>query len=149
MTYNEHIERLLKGHKIFETRVDDHMKAKASPRKAGHTWDSVAIPKVEDGLTYLVALHEIGHVLTHNNRNGKLLREAAAWKWAIENAHIPVPVSAWEEAFNSLDVYIQQRHHAKWLGFTAVDGPRGEFRIPAKGHWFWDVYEALKTRAVL
>jgi hypothetical protein len=94
-------------------------------------------------------MHEIGHVMTHNKRNGRLLREAAAWKWALANLKFEVSVEAWRAAFGSLDAYLSQTAHAKFLGFTAQEGPRGEFRIPAKSHWFWDVYNELDSRRSL
>ena len=147
MSYDEHIAQLLQANDIREYRVDSIGKAEASPRN-DWGWGSIRIPEVVDGLTYLVALHEIGHVMTHNRRNGKLLREAAAWEWAIENAHIPVSQNDWHEAFMSLENYINQRHFStKVLGFTARDGARGEFRIPPKSHWFWQTREKLATRA--
>ena len=128
MSYDGHIAQLLQANDIREYRVDKVGMASATPRNPSYgNFGTVRIPKVEDGLTYLVALHEIGHVMTHNNRNGKLLREAAAWEWAIENAHIPISQDDWHEGYTLSTTILEQRNHSKRLGFTPRECGRESF----------------------
>lgn len=47
-------------------------------------------------LTYMVAMHELGHTVAGEGWSGDRMqdREAAAWEWAIENAIIPLALAA-------------------------------------------------------
>lgn len=46
----------------------------------------VVLPKIISLVHYLTALHEIGHVLTHDRSGRTLEREAYAWLWALRFA---------------------------------------------------------------
>jgi hypothetical protein len=86
-----HIQNLARRHKIHVRRTKDWMASEAD-----HMTRQIFIPRVfKTGLDYLVALHEIGHLVdTHAEPIsyfapgvGSALRdEAAAWAWAVEHA---------------------------------------------------------------
>ena len=57
----------------------------AHPRKGEAA--VVTLPPVKGQMTYFVALHELGHVLSPGNRYMRQLeREADAWRWAFANS---------------------------------------------------------------
>lgn len=137
MTYDEHIARLLKTHKIYECRVQKIEEARATIG----TWKVVHIPKVEDSLTYLVALHEIGHILTHRNNAGKLVRESRAWEWALDNIECEITEDAWRAAHKSLSSYISQVMFAVRKGWQ--DMYEG-CNLPGKDSIVWTIAALLR-----
>ena len=50
----------------------------------------ILISPVRGEISYIVALHEIGHVVGEGNNRMELSREGAAWKWAVQNSIIPI-----------------------------------------------------------
>lgn len=64
---------------------------------------SVTLPRIHVAADYLVALHELGHVLAPDAERleeapgmyGRLVREGAAWAWAASVA-LPVSPDTWE-----------------------------------------------------
>ena len=46
----------------------------------------VYLPEVRSEVTYALALHELGHVLSLNQRGSRLDKEVDAWRWAEANA---------------------------------------------------------------
>lgn len=46
-------------------------------------------------LAYLVALHELGHIIAPAMRGRVRDREAKAWRWAIEQSKLPINAVAW------------------------------------------------------
>lgn len=71
---------------------------------------------------YLVALHELGHLVAHewNPRNLRLDEEAAAWRWAIEQALIPMTPDAWESIRWRLQSYANDRRFKRTPAFEAL-----------------------------
>jgi hypothetical protein len=58
--------------------------AYARPRKGEVA--TVFLPRIRGQMTYFVALHELGHVLSEGNRYmRKVEAEVDAWKWALAN----------------------------------------------------------------
>jgi hypothetical protein len=77
--YRKHIEAICRNNDItIET----------SPGSRGRAWAKsrvIKIPEIKTGITYALALHEIGHIL--GVRSGKRLeKEVQAWEWAMKNA---------------------------------------------------------------
>ena len=86
----EHVERVVKKHGIVVRHVKRIRQSKCLP------WDGappvMQFPPVRSVLTYVVALHELGHYLGgHVNHPDRPVRELAAWKWARTNALIWTP----------------------------------------------------------
>jgi hypothetical protein len=80
-----HIERLVEEHGITVRHVKRIRQSKCLP------WDGappvMQFPPVRSVLTYVVALHELGHYLGgHVNHPDTSVRELAAWKWVRANA---------------------------------------------------------------
>lgn len=77
---DHHIGQLCDHYKIvrYITRGRGHAKVKL--RKIYH-------PPITEEMAYFIALHEIGHVVI-GMKMPRLEREAEAWVWALEKAHI-------------------------------------------------------------
>lgn len=77
--YKKHIEAICKNNDIT---------IEISSGSRGRAWSKtrvIRIPEVKTGITYALALHEIGHIL--GIRSGKRLeKEMQAWEWAMKNA---------------------------------------------------------------
>jgi hypothetical protein len=79
MTNAEHINQLLLVHSINVTwRRGTSGRAWKKSRK-------VRLSPIATGISYAVALHEIGHIVGKQPKL-RLDREIAAWEWAKENA---------------------------------------------------------------
>jgi hypothetical protein len=57
-------------------------------------------------LTYLVALHEIGHL--QQDCSEEQVDEAAAWRWAIEQSREPITADDWAEILWRLRTYANE-----------------------------------------
>lgn len=118
---------------------------------AARAWSGhrvVAIGTIDSEVDYLVALHEIGHVvLGHVGEKGKLVSrmilrtEVEAWQWALKHKRCPLTQAGVDEIRSCLDSYARAArnpNHANsiraWLATLEPDkqmamaGPRG--RLP-------------------
>jgi hypothetical protein len=75
-----HILELCKEHdiEIFESGVSGRGRAWMRTRK-------IQVGKISSVISYVVALHEIGHIMDTENTS-KQDREIFAWEWAMDNA---------------------------------------------------------------
>jgi len=74
---------------------------------------------------YFTALHELGHAASGHVRMGNILQqEAEAWRWAIDNALVPMDKNTAQSALNALLSYGRvYSHHApcdEWSATCAV-----------------------------
>ncbi len=101
----EHITRLTEGHKIeWDEKSMGFLDARGS-FEDGPSW--IATPLVDSELAYLVALHEIGHIVLRLDSfedatdSGQPVRlyanEAAVWEWALDNSMIAPSTDAAEK----------------------------------------------------
>jgi hypothetical protein len=80
-----HIASLLKEHSVKETIFFENVPKSGLYGFAAPTLREVQLAPVRGRPSYLVALHEIGHVLGPWQSRGTLYMEAGAWKWAKAN----------------------------------------------------------------
>ena len=77
----------------------------------------VVVPPIRGMSSYLVALHELGHHLGRRAMRGtRLVREAAAWSWAISNATAPPTYGARRSALKALygyGIWVADRQHRR------------------------------------
>ncbi len=134
MTYTEHIEQLCKDNGIY---------IEWTTKMIGEWPDAGALPKVpavkihkpSNDFLYMVALHEIGHVMTDHSSDRQLEREARAWDWAVENVQMDIGAEAWQKAFTALSSYVAR--------MVRRDLRKQSAFVPPKSHWFWAVYVLL------
>jgi hypothetical protein len=84
-TYENHIHDLAKSHEV-EVIYRGNGRACRSKR-----W--ITIPPIKGQVTYLLALHELGHIVGPNPRL-RLEQEVEAWRWALDHAECdPTPAT--------------------------------------------------------
>lgn len=97
--------------------------------RGGHL--AVRLPDVRGQVTYLICLHEIGHLVGRGRSAPRLEAEANAWIWALENTIVdPTPASLRSIA-RRLDGYLE------WA--LARQHRRTPPRIPPRDHAFWSL----------
>ena len=131
-----HVEQLCAQHCI--ERLDGGRRAIAFRRgpRGGRT-RGIRIPPVKSHVTYAVALHEIGHLVGPGRSGTRLEKEAAAWRWALENAVVELSDAARQSAARRLRSYVawaENRQHRKTPP-----------RIPPPESAFWSVLAQLET----
>jgi hypothetical protein len=89
---DRHIDELCSEHAILRETGGRTGRAFQRGRGRGRTLH-IRIAPVKGQVTYLVALHEIGHLVGKGRSGTRLDKEAAAWHWAIEHSII-VPTDA-------------------------------------------------------
>jgi len=134
MTYTEHIKQLCKDNGIHIEWTDKFIGewpvAGALPKGP-----AVQIHEPTNDFLYMVALHEIGHVMTDTKSDRQLEREARAWDWAVENVKVDITPETWQKAFTALSSYVARMIKRDLKGQAAF--------VPSNDHWFWSVYVLL------
>lgn len=85
---------------------------------------TVALPEIRSLRSYLVCLHELGHVLGPSPRL-RLDSEVAAWDWALAHARWEPTPAAWGTIGRALGSYV------------ARSVQRRDMRIPGPDHPVW------------
>lgn len=75
----------------------------------------VRLSPVRGEVSYLVALHEIGHVLG-SNPPLRLDQEVAAWEWALDHYDQEPTSAAWRSIAKRLDSYRRSYERPTWDG---------------------------------
>ena len=105
----QHIAELVERHEIIVSWC-------RTPTKA---WGSrgiyeVQIAPAKSDVSYVAALHEIGHLLgQHQESRDSVVRERWAWRWARKNAHMWTPrMESRRRVFLELSLVNRRRDHA-------------------------------------
>lgn len=120
-----HIRDLCEEHRI--AIVGSSSRGKAIRYVGGDL--EIAIPEIRGQVTYLIALHEIGHLVGFGRSAPRLESEANAWIWALENTEVEPTEASLRSIGKRLDGYLRwalARQHRKYPP-----------RIPPEGHPFW------------
>jgi hypothetical protein len=64
----------------------------------------ITVPPIRGRMSYLVALHELGHVLGPNPRL-RLEQEVAAWQWALAHAIVEPTPANYRSILRALESY--------------------------------------------
>lgn len=116
MTRGQHIVALCREHHIRRTVQRGRGHARVHERRIWH-------PPLRDEMAYFVALHEIGHILV-GLEGTRLEREAACWKWAIQNALVLPSYPTRQRICACLVRYLVRAQERGW-------------RIPAPDSDYW------------
>lgn len=102
----------------------------------------VVVPPVRGQVSYFVALHELGHLLSRDNASLRQLeREADAWRFALRHSLVePTPATA-RSLLRSLDSYLR-RAQAR-----ARRGDRIRAVIPDPESDYWQLRAELAVQA--
>lgn len=121
----EHVAELCRRHAIRRTTI------RGLDAGASRTARLVHTPAVRGQVSYLIALHEIAHVVgpVHDNR---LENEAACWRWALGTS-IVAPSARTTRAL--------ARRLLSYLKDELETGPE---RVPSPGTSFWSTLWTLE-----
>lgn len=97
--------------------------------RGGHL--AVRLPEVRGQVTYLICLHEIGHLVGRGRSAPRLEAEANAWIWALENTAVDPTTASLRSIARRLDGYLE------WA--LARQHRRTPPRIPPRDHPFWSL----------
>ena len=130
-----HVERLCDEHGI--ELAGSSGRGRAIRWRGGRL--AISIPPIRGQVSYLVALHEIGHLVGPGRSAPRLEAEANAWLWALEQSAVePTPASR-RSIVRRLEGYLawaRNRQHR-----------RVPPRIPPPDHAFWALLELDEERA--
>jgi hypothetical protein len=127
---DEHVKRLCVQNGI---RVRE-IKSYNARAYSGRGVRAIAIHPVKTEVTYIVALHEIGHLIGPNRSGRRLEKEAAAWEFVIEQSIVPLSSPSYRRMRKALDSYLARATRRKMV-------------IPAPGDSFWQTYELIRARS--
>lgn len=96
---------------------------------------AIAIMPVKTQRTYIVALHEIGHIVGPGRSGTRLEQEAAAWRFVITESVVPLSSTSYRRMRTYLESYLLRATRSKRM------------TIPEKGHEFWQTYALIMQRA--
>jgi hypothetical protein len=115
---------------------------RAAPSRG--TSASIRVPEIKSQITYLIALHELGHLLSRGNRSKlQLEREADAWRWALDHSLVePTPATC-----KRIRTYLATYHQRALL--RGMLGRRVVAKIPDGDSIYWEVMGELGDRAGL
>jgi hypothetical protein len=125
-----HVERLCREQNI---RIIE--------RKRGGGWAAkrertICVRPAKTQRTYIIALHEIGHIIGRNRSGRRLEQEAAAWEFVIEHSAVPLAPTSYGYMLKALRSYLRRAQHSG-----------RNMAIPAEGHRFWETYDTISDRA--
>jgi len=83
---DRHVDELCELHGIVRLR-GTRGRAEVH-RRNGRRTVAIRIPPVRGQVTYFVALHEIGHLIGPGRSGTRLEKEAAAWRFALQEARV-------------------------------------------------------------
>jgi hypothetical protein len=133
---DRHVDQLCAAHGI--RRETGGRTGRAVRRGSGRSRTlHIRIPAVKGQVTYLVALHEIGHLVGKGRSGTRLEKEAAAWRWAIEQAII-VPSDAARRSMGR-----RLRSYLRWA--EVRQHRRRPPVIPPASSSFWALLAALEA----
>ena len=102
------------------------------------------IPEIRGQISYLIALHELGHIVSRGNRSMRQLEaEADAWRWALEHSLVEPTQHSYGRLHSYLESYLH-RAHARH-----VAGARIRAAIPPPESTYWALLSEFAVRAEL
>jgi hypothetical protein len=124
-----HVDELCFEHGIG--LVGSSQRGRAIRERGGRR--SISIPEVRGQVSYLIALHEIGHLVGKGRSAPRLEAEANAWLFALEHT-IVEPTAATRRSIES-----RLRSYLEWA--RRCQHRRYPPRIPERTHPFWALLE--------
>lgn len=111
-------------------------------RKARGGWASkrsraISIRPVKTERTYIIALHEIGHIIGPHRSGRRLEQEAAAWDFVIGHSIVPLSQASYRFMLRCLQSYVHRATYA-----------RRAMVVPHQGHRFWQTYDSIAQRVM-
>jgi hypothetical protein len=100
-----HVQQLAANHHV---EVDVRPGSGGSARRARRGKPArIRIPEIRGLVSYYVALHELGHLVGRGRSGARLVREAAAWRWALGTAKVSPDRAVYRAIGKRLSGYYQ------------------------------------------
>jgi hypothetical protein len=132
-----------RGLEVMEAHVEDLCHAHgielvgASSRGRAIHWRGgkleISIPPIRGQVSYLIALHEIGHLVGRGRSAPRLESEANAWIWALDHTVVEPTPATLRSISRRLSGYLDWARNRQYR--------RVPPRIPPRGHPFWALLE--------
>lgn len=100
---------------------------------------AISIPPIRGQVSYLIALHEIGHLVGPGRSAPRLEAEANAWLWALEHSAVEPTQATRRSIVRRLDGYLAWARNRQYR--------RVPPRIPERDHAFWALLGLADRRA--
>jgi hypothetical protein len=98
----------------------------------------IRVPEIRGQVSYLVALHELGHLVARGNRSlPQLEAEAQAWRWALDHALVEPTETTRARIRTYLRSYYDRAVVRRVLGRRVVAA------IPSAGSPYWTLLAEL------
>jgi hypothetical protein len=130
----KHVEELCGKHQITILSHSSHG-GRASKRDR-----TINIKPVKTQRTYIVALHEIGHIVGRGRSGTRLQKEAAAWQYVLDNSIVALAPGTYRAMLRFLTTYLKASERA-------AKRNTGRYVLPKKDDPFWVTYNFIKERA--
>jgi hypothetical protein len=93
----------------------------------------ISIPPIRGQVSYLIALHEIGHLVGRGRSAPRLESEANAWLWALDHSVVEPSQATLRSISRRLRGYLDWARSRQYRRIPP--------RIPPREHPFWSLLE--------
>jgi hypothetical protein len=124
-----HVEELCRQHALT-VEYRDRVGGYAIKRRR-----KIVIRPIKSERTYVIALHEIGHIVGPGRAGRRLDTEAAAWEFVLAIARAPLSLASHAFMLKALESYLHKAHRTGRMVLPVPDAP------------FWNTYARLRALA--
>ncbi|HEX8919092.1 MAG TPA: hypothetical protein VF898_11360 [Chloroflexota bacterium] len=124
-----HIEQLCREHSIQMVEYNGRRSFALPARRA------IYIRPIKTQRTYIIALHEIGHIVGRGRSGRRLEGEAAAWEYVLQTTMAPLSAASYRFMLRALESYVARAKRRKGMV------------LPAQESRFWQTHARLKCGA--
>ena len=96
---------------------------------------TICIKPVKTQRTYIVALHEIGHIVGSGRSGTRLEQEAAAWRFVLDRSAVALAPATYARMQRYLESYLWKAERSRRLS------------VPDAGSQFWSTYARIREGA--
>src|SRR5947209_5267937 len=96
---------------------------------------TICIKPVKTQRSYVVALHEIGHIVGRGRSGTRLEQEAAAWRFVLDRSVVALAPATYARMQRYLESYLWKAERSRRLS------------VPDAASEFWTVYARIKDGA--
>ena len=130
----KHVDELCAEHQITILSRSSHG-GRASKRDR-----TISIKPVKTQRTYIVALHEIGHIVGRGRSGTRLQQEAAAWQYVLDTSVVALAPGTYRAMRHFLTTYLKASERA-------ARRKTGRYILPKEDDPFWVTYRFIKGKA--
>src|SRR5258708_1675211 len=91
----------------------------------------IRIPPIKSQITYVIALHDIGHIIGKGRSKRRLESEGAAWQYVLDTTIVPLRKATYRRMLKYLDSYLTHNEARMAIGL------RAKFTLPPPESPLW------------